>query len=455
VDNSKGGVPFIEATGHRSTQLYGSLVWDPYQSGGLGTPEHQRTTAGDVHRANRDILYIDEIKNLQPFDAITLLTVLEEGELPITLRGKWEGGGTSAMAVATEPVPALIFFIAAGNFDSIGMIHPALMDRIVGYGSVVRFNNDMENTVENRRKYVQFIAQETKRFRYIPWSREACEEVLREGQRRSGWSDRLSTKFRGLVDVVLKASQLALRDYQLTLSPSENPIVRTQHVKLALDEYCKSIQKQLLDDMMERRGRLLEITPEGEKVGEIYGLAVVVAGRSGDMAGVVSRLKGTTKKASEVGKKLKGYYKVTGIAKEPQWMDDSVEKVRTVILKRYNIDIEQQLMTHIDFSQAHGVDGPSAGITMTLLMCSLLDKKPLRQDVAVTGEIQIDEGDEIEVTAVGGLHEKITAAQTWKFAKVCIPMKNYKYSINPEDYTIEVVGCETLDDYLREITVGA
>jgi len=31
VDNSKGGVPFIEATGHRSTQLYGSLVWDPYQ----------------------------------------------------------------------------------------------------------------------------------------------------------------------------------------------------------------------------------------------------------------------------------------------------------------------------------------------------------------------------------------------------------------------------------------
>ena len=103
---------------------------------------------------------------MSPDEAITLLTVLEDGQLPITMRSRLSGaGGTAAMAVSTEPVPCMCFLVGAGNFDSIGQVHPALMDRIYGYGKVVRMNNDMENTVENRRKYVQFIAQEVSRFR--------------------------------------------------------------------------------------------------------------------------------------------------------------------------------------------------------------------------------------------------------------------------------------------------
>lgn len=175
--------PFVDATGHRSAQLFGSIAWDPLQTGGLGTPEHQRVTAGDVHRAHLGILYIDEIKNLSPEEAITLLTVLEDGQLPITMRSKWHDVGTAAMAVATEPVPCMCFLVGAGNFDSISQIHPALMDRFYGYGKVVKMNEDMPNTVENRRKYVQFIAQEVKRFHLIPFSREACEEIItKEGE---------------------------------------------------------------------------------------------------------------------------------------------------------------------------------------------------------------------------------------------------------------------------------
>ena len=146
VDNSSNHAPFIDATGHRASQLFGDIAWDPYQTGGLGTPEHQRVTAGDVHRAALGILYIDEIKNLDPIEAITLLTVLEDGQLPITTRGHLIQGGTAALAVSTEPVPCMSFLVGAGNFDSISQIHPALMDRIYGYGKVVRMNNDMPNT---------------------------------------------------------------------------------------------------------------------------------------------------------------------------------------------------------------------------------------------------------------------------------------------------------------------
>lgn len=76
------------------------------------------------------------------------------------------------------------------------------------------------------------------------------------------------------------------------------------------------------------------------------------------------------------------------------------------------------------------------------------------QDVAVTGEINVGVDGEIPVTAVGGLHEKIKAAEAWGFRKVVIPATNYKHSIEPSDYRIEVVAGETLEDYLRECGVG-
>ncbi|MCZ2809163.1 MAG: AAA family ATPase [Candidatus Bathyarchaeota archaeon] len=446
VDNSKKVAPFIDATGHGSAQLFGSIAWDPLQTGGLGTPEHQRVTAGDVHRAHLGVLYIDEIKNMQPDEAITLLTVLEDGQLPITLRSRFSSaGGTAAMAVATEPVPCMCFLVGAGNFDSIGQLHPALMDRIYGYGKVVRMNNDMRNSVENRRKYVQFIAQEISRFRLMPFSREACEEIIDEGRRRSNKKDALSTKFRPMISLVKTAATLAMNEGL--------ELVEKRHVREAIEKHCKTIQKQILEHQMSERGKLLEISPEGAKLGQIYGVAVVKDPYSGEMTGNVLTVKGFLEKRDDrCDNKLQGYYKVTGIAKEgqEQFIADSVAKVRSVILQKYGVDIAQEFFTHIDFAQAYSVDGPSAGVTMTILLCSLIEGKPIRQDVAVTGEINVSVDDVVPVTAVGGLHEKIKAAEMWGFKKVIVPAKNYKHSIDPRDYNIEVIPGETLEDYLKE-----
>ncbi|MCW4053829.1 MAG: AAA family ATPase [Candidatus Bathyarchaeota archaeon] len=449
VDNSKKVAPFIDATGHGSAQLFGSIAWDPLQTGGLGTPEHQRVSAGDVHRAHLGILYIDEIKNMQPDEAITLLTVLEDGQLSITLRSRWSNaGGTAAMAVSTEPVPCMCFLVGAGNFDSIGQIHPALMDRIYGYGKVVRMNNDMQNSVKNRRRYVQFIAQEVSRFRLIPFSREACEEIIDEGRRRSDKKDALTTKFRPMISLVKTAATLAMNEGLET--------VKKNHVKEAIEKHCKTIQKQILEHQMSERGKLLEISPEGTRLGQIYGVAVVKDPFSGEMTGNVLTVKGFLEKRDDrYNNKLQGYYKVTGIAKEgqEQFIADSVAKVRSVILQKYGVDIAQEFFTHIDFAQAYRVDGPSAGVTMTILLCSLLEGKPIRQDVAVTGEINVSVDDVVPVTAVGGLHEKIKAAEMWGFKKVIVPAKNYKHSIDPRDYNIDVIPGETLEDYLKESLV--
>ena len=447
VDNSSGHAPFVDATGHRSAQLFGSIAWDPYQTGGLGTPEHQRVTAGDVHRASLGILYIDEIKNLSPEEAVTLLTVLEDGQLSITVRDRLHGGGTAAMAVSTEPVHTITFLVGAGNFDTISKIHPALMDRIYGYGKVVRMNNDMPGTLENKRKYVQYIAQEIKRFNLMPFTRDACKEIVEEGRRRSNKKDALTTRFRPLISIIKTAATLAMNE--------GCKFVERRHVREAIENHCKTIQRQILEHEINERGKLLEIKPKGVKLGQIHGLAVVKDPYSGEMTGSVLCVKAHMTKRSELPRSypFKGYYNVTGVAKGQSFISDSIAKVRSVILQKYRVDIAQDYLTHIDFAQSYGVDGPSAGVTMAVLLCSSIEGKLVRQDVAVTGEINLGVGNSIQITAVGGVYEKIKAAEAWGFKKVVIPKKNYDHSIDVRDYRIEVVPAATLDDYLKECLV--
>ena len=78
IDNSKSEkAPFIDATGAHSGALFGDVLHDPLQSGGLGTPAHERLIPGMIHRANKGVLFIAEIANLKAQSQQDLLTVLQ------------------------------------------------------------------------------------------------------------------------------------------------------------------------------------------------------------------------------------------------------------------------------------------------------------------------------------------------------------------------------------------
>jgi ATP-dependent Lon protease len=67
-------------------------------------------------------------------------------------------------------------------------------------------------------------------------------------------------------------------------------------------------------------------------------------------------------------------------------------------------------------------DGPSAGLALLLAGVSAYQQKPLRAGLAATGEITIL-GD---VKPVGGIHEKIVAAQLAGYRTVLLPRRNLK-----------------------------
>src|SRR3989338_8945516 len=86
---------------------------------GLGTPAHERVIAGMIHKANKGVLFIDEIGNLQPQSQQELLTAMQEKKYPITGQSERSSGAM----VRTEPVPCDFILVAAGTVDTIKKTH--------------------------------------------------------------------------------------------------------------------------------------------------------------------------------------------------------------------------------------------------------------------------------------------------------------------------------------------
>ncbi|MBM4237606.1 MAG: ATP-dependent protease LonB, partial [Euryarchaeota archaeon] len=66
--------PFVDATGAHAGALLGDVKHDPFQSGGLETPAHERLEVGAIHKASKGVLFVDEINMLRIESQQSLLT---------------------------------------------------------------------------------------------------------------------------------------------------------------------------------------------------------------------------------------------------------------------------------------------------------------------------------------------------------------------------------------------
>lgn len=149
----------------------------------------------------------------------------------------------------------------------------------------------------------------------------------------------------------------------------------------------------------------------------------------------------------------KGEFKLTGqignVMKESA--QAGISYIRSVA-DRYSIPAEffQENDIHIHIPEgAVPKDGPSAGVTMATAIMSAITKRPVRCDVAMTGEITLRG----RVLPIGGLKEKLLAAKKAGIRKVLVPEKNRNDMLEVSSEItdgLDIVYVSTMDQVLDE-----
>ncbi len=421
---------YIDATGAHAGALLGDVRHDPFQSGGLETPAHDRVESGAIHKAHKGVLFIDEINTLRIESQQNLLTALQEKEFAITGQSERSSGAM----VKTDPVPCDFIMVAAGNLDAIKGMHPALRSRIKGYGYEVYMSDTIPDTPENRQKLVRFVAQEVVRDGKIPhFERSAIEEIIREARRRAGRKGHLTLKLRDLGGLVRVAGDIAHGE--------KAPLTTAQHV-LKAKSIARSVEQQLANQYLERRKDYKLYVKEGAQIGRVNGLAVM-----GEDSGIVLPIIAEVTPTQSMSE---GHIIATGMLKNIA--KEAVQNVSALIKKTTGKDISS-MDVHIQFVGTYeGVEGDSASISIATAVLSAIQGIPVDQSVAMTGSLSV-RGD---VLPVGGVTYKIEAAAKAGIKTVIIPRSNLGDVLIEDEYkdVIKIVPVTDIEEVLEYSLVG-
>ncbi len=139
-------------------------------------------------------------------------------------------------------------------------------------------------------------------------------------------------------------------------------------------------------------------------------------------------------------------------------MRESVQAAHSYVRsKAHELDIEDRLFSdydiHIHFpAGAIPKDGPSAGVAIATCIASVMGERPVRHDVAMTGEITLRG----KVLSVGGIKEKVMAAQRANIKTVVLPEGNRKDLTEVPDEVkagLEFLFAERVEDVWKEALI--
>ncbi len=428
VDNyKKNQATFYDATGAHAGALLGDVLHDPFQSGGLGTPAHERVVAGMIHKANMGVLFIDEIATLQPHTQQELLTALQEGKFSITGQSERSAGAM----VRTEPVPCNFVLVAAGNMETIRHMHPALRSRIRGYGYESYMNDTMKNTPENRKKIAVFVAQEVRKDKKIPhFSVEAVDAIIEEARRMANRKGHLTLRLRELGGLIRASGDVAKEE--------NAKFVLKKHI-LTAKKIARTLEQQIADKYIERKREYEVIRVTGHQVGRVNGLAVI--GAEAAFSGIILPIESEVVPGGKE-KEIVATGKLGEIAKE------AIKNVSAIIKKYFGEDIKKYDL-YVQFLQTYeGVEGDSASIAVATSIISALKQIPVKQDIAMTGSLSVRG----EVLPVGGVSAKVEAAIEAGVKAVIVPKNNMNdIVVDPDKLKkIKLIPVETIGEVLEQ-----
>ncbi len=235
--------------------------------------------------------------------------------------------------------------------------------------------------------------------------------------------------------------EAGVRQLERTIGRVAQKIAR----KVAMDEPLhEQVEPEELEDLLGPEIYRVEAARQQLSPGVVAGLAVTPTG--GDVLYVEAQTLPGGKGLSMTGQLGDVMRESAEIARNLLWGEASRFGIKT---RRFD---ENGVHIHVP-AGATPKDGPSAGIAMATALTSLLTQKPVRDDTAMTGEITLSG----LVLPVGGIKEKVLAAQRAGLKRVILPKANAKDLRKlPEAVSedMEFVFVEHFDEVAREAISG-
>ena len=303
-----------------------------------------------------------------------------------------------------------VMFVATSNSYN---IPPALLDRM----EVIRlsgYTEDEKTSIAQRYLLPKQIKNNGLKEDEIAVSEAALRDIIRYYTREAG--------VRSLEREVSKICRKVVK--MLLLKKSEKKV---------------AVTPKNLDKFLGVRRYDFGVAEKEKQIGQVVGLAWTEVG--GDLLTIEA-----------VQMPGKGGVIRTGTLGDV--MKESIEAARTVVRSRANrLGIKNEVFEKSDIhihvpEGATPKDGPSAGAAMTVAMVSVFTGIPVRADVAMTGEITLRG----EVLPIGGLKEKLLAAQRGGIKTVLIPEQNVKDLADIPDNVknkLEIVPVRWIDKVLE------
>jgi len=395
VDNSGlKGAPVVMEQNPTFPRLFGAIEKEA-RFGALVT-NYTMIRGGSVHRANGGFLMVP-VEGLfsNPVIYETLKRAISNEKLEIeeqTARIGFMLTGT----LNPEPIPFNAKVIILGDPQVYQVLYQRDRDFKELFKVKADFDTTMEKNEENINQYAQFICTLCHKDNLSHLDSDGVAAVIEYSSRLAADQSKLSTQFASVSDIIREANFYAQEEGA--------KLIGRDHINKALEErvYRSNLIEKKIEEMIARD--VIKIDTEGEKVGQVNGLAVLSLGDYG--FGKPSRI------TASIGVGRKG---IIDIERESQ-MGGQTHTKGVLILSgylnsKYAKEKPLSLTARLAFEQSYsGVDGDSASSTELYAMLSALSGKPIKQYVAVTGSVN-QKG---EVQAIGGVNEKVEG-----FYEVC------------------------------------
>jgi ATP-dependent Lon protease len=408
--------PFVEASGttlrwdprETTNPLLGS-VHDPIYQGSRrefaesGIPEPK---LGLVSRAHGGVLFIDEIGEMDPLLQTRLLKVLEDRKV------------TFESSYYDENAPNVPEFVKR-------LFREGAPADFLLIGATTREPDEIDSAIRSRCAEI-FFAPLTQA-QIVTIVRGAIKRLNAEAAR--GVAPLIASytiEGRKAVQIVADAYGQAL--FRLSPSPRKGRTPAAKALTIAEDDVRAVVQTSRLVQHTPVRARATR------EVGKSFGLGVL------HYLGSLIEIEAVAFRAGQPGKGTVRFNQTAG-----SMAKDSVFNATSVLRAVTGIDTGDYDI-HINVVGGGNIDGPSAGLAIFLALYSAILKRPLPQDVAITGELSIQG----KVRGVGGVIEKLYAARQAGMRVAFIPRENLR-EIDATLAGMRVVPLDSVQQVLRRL----